>query len=146
MKQLDGYNYTKAVDDYELLEKAVLDSIILNPDLMKNIKLDDKHFKTHRRLWCFIKECYKRFGTLDIPTMARVCPNASDMIDYVADILMSQSSYTRFYIYQEQLLGLYKNYEEVKGYYDLALKLYKRDITLDEYKKEVKYLIGDKND
>lgn len=128
---------------YELLERAVLDSIIVKPELMKNTKLQDKHFKTQKRLWLFIKECYKRFGTLDVPTMARVCPNASDLIDYVADTLDTSSSYVRFDLYQEQLLELYEDFELIENIYNLSKKLYIRDIKLDDFKKEIKELIGD---
>lgn len=127
---------------YELIEKAILESIIIDSDLMKELKLDDKYFKNHKRLWLFIKECYKRNGFIDIPSMARICPNASDMIDYVADIISTGTRTARFNEYQDYLLDLYEDYEVIEKIYVLSKKLYIRDIKLDEFKKELKELIG----
>jgi len=127
---------------YEIIEKAVLDAMICKPELIKNTKLEDKHFKNHRRLWLFIKECYKRFGMIDVPTMARICPNESEMIDYIADIMDTGSSYVRFSTYEDFLIELYEDFEEIEQIYSLAKKLYIRDIKLEEFKKEIKELIG----
>lgn len=128
---------------YELIEKAILESIIIDSDLMKELKLDDKHFKSQKRLWLFIKECYKRNGFIDIPSMARICPNASDMIDYVADIISTGTKTVRFNEYQDYLLELYDDFEKIEEIYKLAKKLYIRDIGLDEFKKEIKEFISD---
>lgn len=128
---------------YELLEKAILDSFIIKPELLKTTTLEEKHFKSHRRLFIFLRECYKRFGTLDIKLMASVCPNASDMIDYVADIIDGDNCSARFELYQERLIDLYQDYETIEGVYNLAKKLYIRDISLEEFKKEIKTLLGE---
>lgn len=128
---------------YELLEKAILDSFIIKPELLSTTTLEGKHFKSHRRLFIFLKECYKRFGTLDIKLMASVCPNASDMIDYIADIIDGNNCSARFSLYEEQLINLYANFETIEEVYKLAKKLYIRDMSLDDFKKEIKYILGD---
>lgn len=136
-------NKLNEMNGYELLEQAVLDCLIINPELMKNTKLEDKYFKKNKRLWLFIKECYKRFGTLDISLMASVCPNASDMIDYVADVIDGNHYSARFNLYQDQLINLYEDFEAIDEIYKLSKKLYIRDIKLEDFKKEIKRLIGD---
>lgn len=128
---------------YEIIEKAVLESIIINPDLMKELKLTDKHFKNHQRLWLFIKECYKRNGYIDIPSMARICPNAADMIDYIADVISTGTYTARFNEYQQYIIELYDDFETIEEIYKLSKKLYIRDIKLEDYKKEIKRLIGE---
>jgi hypothetical protein len=128
---------------YELLEKAILDSFIIKPELLSTTTLEEKHFKSHRRLFIFLKECYKRFGTLDIKLMASVCPNASDMIDYIADVIDGNTCSSRFKLYQERLLDLYTNFEIIEEVYKLTKKLYIRDIDLEDYKKELKYILGE---
>lgn len=128
---------------YEIIEKAVLDAMICKPDLIKDTKLEDKHFKNHRRLWLFIKECYQRYRMIDVPTMARICPNDSELIDYIADIMDTGCSYVRFSYYQDFLLELYEDFEVIEKIYALSKKLYIRDIKLNDFKKEIKELIGD---
>lgn len=128
---------------YEIIERAILESIIIDSDLMKKLKLEDKHFKNHKRLWLFVKECYKRNGFIDIPSMARVCPNAADMIDYVADIISTGTKTARFEEYQQFIIDLYDDFEVIEKIYALSKKLYIRDIKLDDFKKEIKELIGD---
>ena len=128
---------------YDLLEKAILESFIINPDLMKTTKIEEKHFKYNKRLFTFINKCYQRFGTLDIPLMASVCPNASDMIDYIADVISGDTCYVRCKQYEEQLINLYDDFELIENIYNLAKKLYIRDIKIEEFKKEIKTLLGD---
>ncbi len=128
---------------YDLLEKAILESFIINPELMKTTKVEEKHFKYNKRLFIFINKCYQRFGTLDISLMASVCPNASDMIDYIADIINGDTTYVRCKQYEEQLINLYDDFELIENIYNLSKKLYIRDIKIEEFKKEIKKLLGD---
>ena len=128
---------------YEIIERAILESIIVDSNLMKELKLEDKHFKNHKRLWLFVKECYKRNGFIDVPSMARICPNAADMIDYVADIISTGTKTARFEEYQQFIIDLYDDFEVIEKIYALSKKLYIRDIKLDDFKKEIKELIGD---
>lgn len=128
---------------YDLLEKAILDSFIIKPELLETTTLEEKHFKYNKRLFIFINKCYQRFGTLDIKLMASVCPNASDMIDYIADIIDGNNCSARFNLYEEQLINLYTNFEIIEEVYKLTKKLYIRDIDLEDYKKELKYILGE---
>lgn len=130
------------ITNYERLEQAVLDCIIYKPELLESTKLEEKYFKKYKRLWVFLKECYKRFGSLDISLMASVCPNACELIDYVADVMDGKHYSARFEQYQEQLIELYDDYEEIEKLYQLSKKLYIREINLENYKKEIKRLLG----
>lgn len=128
---------------YEELEQAILDCIICNPELMKDNKLNDKYFKTNKRLWLFLKACYERFGTFDIALMASVCPNASDMIDYIADVIDGGHHVARFNLYQERLIEMYEDEEIIEKIYILSRKLYAGVIKLEDFKKGIKEFISD---
>lgn len=143
MNYLEGYSYAKSINGYEELEKAILDCFICKPELMKISKLEDKHFKFQFRLYSFLKQCYQRFGTLDYTTMTSVCPNKSDLVDYIADTIDNKHESPRYSLYEQRLLEMYENFELIEDIYKLAEKLYIRDIKIEEFKKEIKTLLGD---
>ena len=51
------------------LELCIMSCVILKPELMKEIKFEDKHIVKHQRLWLFLKTFYERFEKFDIQLM-----------------------------------------------------------------------------
>ena len=132
--------------NYNLLEKAILDCIINKPELLKDTKLEEKYFKKYKRLFRFVKVCYEKFGSLDITLMKSVCPtdeNASDLIDYVANVIDANHYSARYEQYETRLLEMYEDYETIEELYKLTKRLYIRDINLDQYKTLMKNILGE---
>lgn len=127
---------------YEEIERAILNCLIIKPDLFKNIKVSEKHFKKHRRFYIFIKEYYDTFGKFDISILKSTCKNPSEALDYIAEIIDTTSIVANFDLYQERMLKMYDNFETIEDIHKLEHKLYTREITLDQFKDEIKSILG----
>ena len=128
---------------YEEIERAILNCLIIEPDLFKNIKVNEKYFKKHRRFYIFIKEYYDIFGKFDIPLLKTTCKNPSEALDYIAEIIDTTSIVANFDLYQERMLKMYDNFEKIEDIHQLEHKLYTRAITLDEFANEIKTILGE---
>lgn len=124
------------------LELNILSCILIKPDLMKEVKLEDKHFVKHQRTWQFIKSCYKKFGTLDIQMMYAICKNKYHLIEYLVQIIDIEPTYDNFSIYQDMLIQQYEESEKDKWIKDkiyiLANDLYVGNIKVNEFQDKVK--------
>lgn len=129
------------MEQYELLEKAVLNCFIVKPELLKTTKLIDKHFIKHKRFFNFIKKFYKTFGNLDITLIGSVCTNPKEVIDYLADIIDVTSISSNYELYEQRLLLFYEDYEKIEEIHKLERRLYTREIDLDEFKSEIKRIL-----
>lgn len=133
------------MDQYEELERAILNCLIIDADLFKKSKLNDKHFKKHRNFYLFIKKYYDTFGKFDIPLLKSTCINPSEAMDYIANIIDTTSIVSNFELYENRLLKYYKNFETIEEIHKLEKKLYSREIDLYEFKKEIKGMLEDEN-
>jgi replicative DNA helicase len=127
---------------YEEIERAILNCLIIEPDLFKNIKVSEKHFKKHRRFYIFIKEYYDTFGKFDISLLKSTCKNPGEALDYIAEIIDTTSIAANFDLYQERMLKMYENFEKIEEIHQLEHKLYTRAVTLDEFKNEIQSILG----
>ena len=127
---------------YEEIERAILNCLIIEPDLFKNIKVSEKYFKKHRRFYIFIKEYYDTFGKFDISLLKTTCKNPSEALNYIAEIIDTTSIVANFDLYQERMLKMYDNFEKIEDIHQLEHKLYTRAITLDEFKNEIQSILG----
>ena len=123
------------------LELNVLSCLLIKPDLMKKVRLEDKHFKKHQRTWQFMKSFYKKFGNFDVQLMYAVCKNKYHLIEYMIQIIEIEPTYSNFDKYQDMLI---KQYEETKKdkyikeqIYVLANDLYVGNIKVNEFKGKV---------
>lgn len=126
---------------YEEIERAILNCLIIQPDLFENIKVNEKHFKKHRRFYTFIKEYYDTFGKFDISLLKSTCKNPGEALDYIAEIIDTTSIVANFDLYQERMLKMYDNFETIEEIHKLERKLYTREIDLDEFKNEIKRIM-----
>lgn len=123
------------------LELNVLSCLLIKPDLMNEIKLEDKHFIKHKRTWQFMKSFYKKFGNFDIQLMYAVCKNKYHLIEYMIQIVNIEPTYSNFDKYQDLLI---KQYEETKKdkyikerIYELANDLYVGNINVNDFQDKV---------
>jgi replicative DNA helicase len=127
---------------YEEIERAILNCLIIEPDLFKNIKVSEKYFKKHRRFYIFIKEYYETFGKFDISLLKTTCKNPGEALDYITEIIDTTSIVANFDLYQERMFKMYDNFEKIEDIHQLEHKLYTRAITLDEFKNEIQSILG----
>ncbi len=129
------------MNKYNDLEISILSCLLLKPKLMDNIKLEDKHFIKHHRLWLFMKAFYKKFGTFDISLMYSVADNKYQFTEYMAWLLEVEPSPSLFELYEQQLIDLYNENKKdkyiIEEVYKLANDLFVRNITTDDFKHKV---------
>lgn len=130
------------MNDVGDLELNILSCILIQPSLMKKIRLEDKHFRKHQRQWQFMKAVYQKFHSLDIQIMYAVCKNKYHLVEYLQEILMIEPTADNFDKYQDLLL---EQFEETKKnnwikqeIYVLANNLYVGNVKVDEFQDKVK--------
>jgi len=135
------------MNKYNDLELSVLSCLILKPELMEQIKFEDKHIVKHNRLWQFMKAFYKKFGNFDPALMFDMCSNNWKLVMYIERLADLELSPNHFEEYQQRLI---ESYEELKKdkwiinkIYNLANDLYARNIKVDEFRGEVDKIYED---
>lgn len=126
------------IDD---LEFSILSCLLLKPELMEKLKLEDKHFVRTQRMWQFMKSFYKKFKNFDINLMYSVCKDKFQIIEYISLLLDFEPTASSFEQYQEQLIKLYEEKEKdkwiVEKVFGFANELLVRNISTDEFKKQI---------
>lgn len=132
------------------LEKSILSCLLIKPELMEQLILEDKHFIKNQRMWQFMKAFYNKFKTFDIQLMFSVCKDKWQIINYIIMLLDIEVTTHNFDKYQKQLIELYEESKKEKWIidkiYELANNLYVRNIDLKEFElnKEKIYKDADK--
>ena len=135
--------YTKTQFQYKIdnLEFSILSCLLIKPELMEKIILEDRHFKKTQRIWQFMKSFYKKFKTFDVNLMYSVCKNKWQLIEYISLLLDFEPTANEFDKYQQQLIELYEEQEKdkyiIKKVYQLANELIVRSISTNDFKKEI---------
>ncbi len=123
------------------LEINILSCLLQKPELMKNLKLEDKHFIRNQRLWQFMKAFYKKYETFDVVMMFNVCKNKYKIIEYLKYLIEVEPIPNNFEKYQQQLIELYNEKESesilIKNIYELSNDLLNMNIEVDEFVKKV---------
>lgn len=96
------------------LELSILSCLILDPDLNKKLRVNDIHFKKHRRMFLFMKSFYERFGTYDIQLMYSVCKDKWHIINYLEMLMDVEITTKNFELYQDRLIEQYYTSEKDK--------------------------------
>ncbi len=126
--------------DYENdIELNVLCLLIIHPELMEKIKLEDKHFMHHKRMWLFMKAFYKRFHTFDSHLMVSVAADKRQVVEYTSMVLYADPIPSHFDLYQDRLIEMYEESEKdkwiIQKVYDLANDLLVRRINVQSFKE-----------
>lgn len=126
---------------YDNLELRIMSCLLLKPDLMKELIIEDKHFTKYQRLWKFLKAFYRRYNTFDLTLMVSVCNDKYQILNYIEWLLELEVTTNNFEIYQKQLIDLYNESEKdkliIEKVFELANRLYVRDITTERFKELV---------
>ena len=130
--------FQQKIDD---LEFSILSCILLKPELMEKVILEDKHFKRTQRMWQFMKSFYAKFHTFDINLAYSVCKSKYQIVEWMTLLLEIEPIPSMFEVYQKQLLELYNENEKDKYIIDkifpLANDLLIRKISTNEFKEKV---------
>ena len=132
------------------LEICILSCLLIQPDLMKNIRVEDKHFKKHKGMWKFMTSFYKKFGNFDINLMHSVCKDKWHIINYIELLVCQDGLPCYFEKYQDRLIEQYEESQKddyiIDKIYELNMDLINRNIKVSEYKQKVNeiYVIADK--
>ena len=123
------------------LEVSIMSCLLLEPDLMKKIRVEDKHFKKHLGMWKFMKSFYNKFGGFDINLMHSVCKDKWHIINYI-ELLACQDGFPCYFEeYQDRLIEKYNESEKddyiIDKIYDLNMDLINRNIKVSEYKQKI---------
>lgn len=96
------------------LELSILSCLILDADLSKKLRVNEIHFKKHRRMFLFMKSFYERFGTYDIQLMYSVCKDKWHIINYLEMLMDVEITTKNFELYQDRLIEQYYTNEKDK--------------------------------
>lgn len=133
------------MNSYYDLEINILSCLLQKPSLMKQLKLEDKHFIKHQKLWQFMKAFYKKFQTFDLVIMFNICKNKYNIISYIEMLINVEPAISNFDKYQNQLMNLYNQKrnekEKINKIYELANELYVGNIELDAFKNKINEMI-----
>lgn len=143
---------SKYLSDYGM-EFYILSCIVISPELINNVFLEDKFFVEHKRLWIFMKAFYEKFKTFDTKLMRTVCKDKFQMSNYIQMMAdcgpIHKPTVEEFNKYQERLKEMYyeskKDVWIIEKIYELSNRLYARSITLEEFKSGLNdiYIMAD---
>lgn len=123
------------------LELNVLGCLLIKPELMNELIVEDKHFIKHQRTWQFIKACYKKFGALDISLMYSVCSNKYHLVEYLEQVMNANFDFWNFEKYQKRLIEQYEESKKDKWIKDkiyiLANDLYVGNIKVKDFQNKI---------
>jgi hypothetical protein len=126
---------------YDNLELRILSCLMIKPDLMDKVIVEDKHFKIYKRLWLFMKAFYKKFETFDCELMYSVCKDKYQIINYLEFLMDLEPSTRNFNKYQKLLIEQYEESERdkmiIEKVYEWANELYVRNISVEHFKELV---------
>jgi hypothetical protein len=129
------------LEKYNDLEIAIMSCIIQRPELLKELRLEEKHFLKHRRLWKFLMAFYDKFKTFDFVLMYSVAGNKYQLVEYLKQIAESEPAPSLFNKYQSRLIEVYEENEkeeEIRNkVYKLANELYVNKISFQEFKDKI---------
>ena len=135
--------YTKTEFQYKIddLEYEILSCLLLKPELMKKVRLEDKHFKKMQRMWKFMKAFYKKFGSFEPGLMYSVCKDKWQIVNATSLLLEFEPNANRFEEYQNRLIEMYDELEKdkwiIEKVYESANDLLVRNISTNDFKSKV---------
>lgn len=126
------------------MELNIMCCVLMRPELMEQIEIEDREFTNFKRLWRFLKTFYNKFETFDIELMASVCNDKYQIIEYVQMILERQATTVNFKKYQKALLDL-NHKKKLEDFftdkaYEYVFELGTSTITSDEFIEKINEL------
>lgn len=132
------------------LEINIMSCLLINPNLMNELIIEDKHFIKHQRMWQFMKSFYKKFKTFDVQLMYSICTDKWHIVEYMSKLANVEPTDSNFKIYQEQLIEQYEESKKDKWIkekiYSLANDLYIGNVKVKDFKNEVDTIFVNANE
>lgn len=130
------------MENYRKLELDILSCLLQRPELMEQVKFEDKHIVNYKQLWQFMKSFYNKFKNFDLTLMTSVSQNKYKIIDYIILLIDREPAPSRFNLYQNLLIELYEEKKSERflkdRIYKLATDLYVGNLTIGEFEIKMK--------
>ena len=141
------------LSDYGL-EFYILSSLIIYPNLMEKIHIEDKYFPKYQRLWQFMKAFYAKFKTFDIKLMRSICKDKFQITNYIQMMVdcgpIHKPTNEEFELYQQRLIENYNESKKdnwiIERVFELANKLYVRNISTQQFKIDIEDIYNNANE
>ena len=137
------------MNEYYGLEVSVLSCLILKPNLMNDLILEDKHFIKYQRIWQYMKSFYKKYGTFDLQLMFALCKDKYSLIDYIKILVLNDVDVDNFNLYQQALLDEFNENKKERWIknkiFVLTNELINQNISLKDFDLKYKKLYEDVN-
>lgn len=125
------------MNKYYDLEASILCCLLLKPENMEKLTIDDKYFIKYKSILIFMREFYNKFHNFDIVLMYSVANNKNKIIESIIFLLEKEPTASMFEKYQEQIVELHKELKEekyqIERIFELSNKLLVRNITLEDF-------------
>ena len=125
--------------DYAEVELSLLSCFWLNPKLLEETKLEEKHFIHYKRLFVLFQSFYKKFGNLNIESVCNVVKDQYKLMRYINVISQLEPTSSNYDKYESLLLELYNEAAEEKWLrekvFQLANDFYLKNINSKEFKE-----------
>ena len=132
------------MNKYSDLECSILSCLLLKPELMDKIILEEKHFVYYKRVWKFMKVFYKKYGNFDPNLMTVMCKDKYKIAQYIIMLLEYEPTALNFDLYQKQLIELYEESKKEQWLrnkvMDIANDFYLKNINSKEFLDKVNEL------
>lgn len=127
---------------YNELELSILSCLLQRPELMKEIKLEDKHFIKYKKLWLYMKSFYEKFGDFDLVLMTSVSKDKYRIIEYIEMLIDLEPAPSNFEKYQDLLIEQYEQKKKEvflkERIFKLATDLYVGNIDIEKFKNKLR--------
>lgn len=137
------------MNEYYGLEASVLSCLILKPNLMNDLILEDKHFIKYQRIWQYMKSFYKKYSTFDLQLMFALCKDKYSLIDYIKILVLNDVDVDNFNLYQQALLDEFNENKKERWIknkiFVLTNELINQNISLKDFDLKYKKLYEDVN-
>lgn len=137
------------MNEYYGIEASVLSCLILKPNLMNDLILEDKHFIKYQRIWQYMKSFYKKYNTFDLQLMFALCKDKYSLIDYIKILVLNDVDVDNFNLYQQALLDEFNENKKERWIknkiFILTNELINQNISLSDFDLKYKKLYEDVN-
>ena len=127
---------------YNELELSILSCLLQRPELMKEVKLENKYFINYKKLWIFMKSFYEKFEDFDLVLMVSVAKDKYHIIEYIKILVDLEATPSNFKKYQDLLIEQYKQKKKEvflkERIFKLATDLYVGNIDIEKFKNKLR--------
>ena len=132
------------------IELDIMACLLLKPELMEKLKVQDEHFTKHKRLWIFMRTFYEKFKTFDISLMYSACKDKYQIVQSIEILLNREPTSINFEKYQDLLIEQHaeNRYEKwlILKICELSDSLYLKQINTSEYASKLRNLYMQKSE